>query len=645
LAVTVNSTPATPGTISGPATICSGSSNTYSITAVAGATSYTWTTPLGWSGTSTTNSITTTSSATSGNITVTADNTCGTSAAQTLAVTVNSIPTTPGTISGPATICSGSSNTYSVTAVAGATSYTWTTPLGWSGTSTTNSITTTAGATSGNITVTADNTCGTSAAQTLAVTVNSIPTTPGTISGPATICPGSSNTYSVTAVAGATSYTWTTPLGWSGTSTTNSITTTANTTSGNITVTADNVCGTSAAQTLAVAVNNMSATTSVISPLCNGGSDGTATVTPAGIGPFTYAWSNSQTTPTATALIAGTYTVVTTGAGGCTDTQTIIITEPSAIVVSLTQVNVSCFGGLNGSIDLTVTGGTGSYAFDWNSGAYTVEDPSGLVAGIYSGIITDVNGCTGSATTTITEPNALVANVVTATNPTTCGGTDGMIDISVNGGTPGYSFLWNNSAASEDLSGLAAGTYSCTITDTNGCITFANANLNDPNAPIVTLALSIDTACQATTAPFVLTGESPAGGTFSGPGVSGGSFDPMSANIGMNMISYTYTDINGCTGSIVDSIFVDICLGVPAPVDGPGFIIFPNPNNGNFTFQSTLTAPADLFIYDALGQLVSAQKVQPKMPQQLILNASGIYLITFISADGHRSSERVIVTK
>jgi hypothetical protein len=435
------------------------------------------------------------------------------------------------------------------------------------------------------------------------------------------------------------------PSGWSGSSTTNSITTTANATGGSITVTADNTCGTSAVQTLAVAVNNMSATTSFISPLCNGGNDGTATVTPAGIGPFTYAWSNSQTAQTATALVAGTYTVITTGAGGCTDTQTIVITEPGAIIVSSTQVNVSCFGGSNGSIDLTVTGGTGSYTFDWNSGMYTVEDPSGLTSGIYSGIITDGNGCTGSGTITITEPNALVATVVTATDPTTCGGTNGMIDISVSGGTAGYIFLWSNAATSEDVAGLTAGTYSCTITDANGCLASVNAGLNDPNAPAVTLALSIDTACQATTAPFVLTGESPAGGTFSGPGVSGGSFDPMSANIGVNMISYTYTDINGCTGSAADSIFVDICLGAPAPVEAPDFIIFPNPNNGTFTFQSTATAPADLLIYDALGQLVSAQKVQPEMPQQLIIHASGIYLITFISADGHRSSERVIINK
>jgi hypothetical protein len=171
--VTVNTAPATPGSISGTTTVCSGSSNTYSVTAVPGAISYTWTLPGGWTGTSTTNSITTTAGATGGNITVNATNTCGTSGTSSQSITVNPTPLTPGFIAGTSPICSGSSNTYSVTAVPGATSYTWTLPGGWTGTSTTNSITTTASATGGNISVTASNTCGTSGSSSRAITVPS----------------------------------------------------------------------------------------------------------------------------------------------------------------------------------------------------------------------------------------------------------------------------------------------------------------------------------------------------------------------------------------------------------------------------------------------------------------------------------------
>ena len=161
--------PAQPGVITGSTTPCSGSSQTYSVAVVPNATSYTWTLPTGWTGTSTTNSITVTTDTTGGNITVSAVNTCGLSSLQTSAVTPVLPPIQPGTITGSTTPCSGSSQTYSVASVAGATSYTWTLPTGWAGTSTTNSISATVGSTGGNITVSAVNTCGSSPVETFNV--------------------------------------------------------------------------------------------------------------------------------------------------------------------------------------------------------------------------------------------------------------------------------------------------------------------------------------------------------------------------------------------------------------------------------------------------------------------------------------------
>jgi uncharacterized delta-60 repeat protein len=275
LAIVVNIVPAQPGTITGNATLCSGTTTprTYSIAAVSGAASYTWTLPSGWTGTSNTNSITTTASTNAGNISVIANNICGSSSAQTLAMTMNNLPAQPDTINGTSTICSGTSNTYSITAVAGATGYTWALPGGWTGTSTTNSITATASATIGNISVTANNSCGPSSPQTLAIMVNNVPAQPGTINGTSVICSGTSNTYSIASVDGATSYTWTLPSGWTATSTANSIITTASSTAGNIAVTANNVCGPSSVRTLAITVNNIPAQPGTITgsaTICSG---------------------------------------------------------------------------------------------------------------------------------------------------------------------------------------------------------------------------------------------------------------------------------------------------------------------------------------------------------------------------------------
>lgn len=186
---TVNNTPETPGTISGTTPQCPAqTAQEYSISSVSGATSYNWTVPTGWSITSGSSSasiqVTTGSAGQNGDISVTAENACGTSAAQTKAVTVVSTPATPGSITGTTAQCPGlTSQEYSIAAVSGATSYNWTVPSGWSitggtGTATIQVTTGTAGQ-NGNIQVTAQNTCGTSSAQTLAVTVeNGTPATP-----------------------------------------------------------------------------------------------------------------------------------------------------------------------------------------------------------------------------------------------------------------------------------------------------------------------------------------------------------------------------------------------------------------------------------------------------------------------------------
>jgi uncharacterized delta-60 repeat protein len=170
--------PANAGSITGATSICSGTVNTYSITAVSGATSYIWTLPGGWSGSSTTTSISATSSSTSGSVTVTAQNSCGPSTKKTLAVNINPPPVKPGSITGLTTVCENSTNTYSISSVNNATYYVWTLPAGWSGTSSTTSIAVTAGGTAGSIAVTANNTCGSSASNTLSIAINPAPSKP-----------------------------------------------------------------------------------------------------------------------------------------------------------------------------------------------------------------------------------------------------------------------------------------------------------------------------------------------------------------------------------------------------------------------------------------------------------------------------------
>jgi hypothetical protein len=194
----------------------------------------------------------------SGNVAVTASNSCGTSTARTLAV--RSTTAQPGTITGTSlNLCAGGSFTYSIAAVTGASSYTWTVPTGCSitsntGTSITMSIP--AGFVSGTLSVVANNSCGSSVARTLAL--SGIPATPASITGPTSVCASAAGlAYSTPVVSGVTTYTWTVPTGASITTGagTNAITVKWGTVAGAVTVKAGNACGTNAtARSLSVAL-------------------------------------------------------------------------------------------------------------------------------------------------------------------------------------------------------------------------------------------------------------------------------------------------------------------------------------------------------------------------------------------------------
>ncbi|MFN8713874.1 MAG: SBBP repeat-containing protein [Bacteroidota bacterium] len=358
---------------------------------------------------------------------------------------------------------------------------------------------------------------------------------------------------------------------------------------------------------------------------CNGG---TASVTVSATG-GTPAYSNTGTyTQT-----VGTYSYIVTDTNGCADTTTITLTEPTPLVVSGSATAILCNGG-TADITISASGGTPGYV---NDGTFT------QTAGTYTFYVSDENGCEDSVIITVTEPAAVLATIVTVVDPTTCGGTDGAIDISVGGGTPGYSYLWNTTANTEDITSLNAGNYSCSITDTNGCTGSFNVSLADPNPPTVTLAIIADTVCNLDGA-FVLTGGSPAGGTYAGPGVTAGSFDPTTANAGINTITYTYTDAQtSCSASVTDVIYVDPCTGVAENLAENTFSVFPNPNNGIFTLQLNTTEIANVLIYDAVGKLVSAMQVQPNVQQQIAIESAGVYLITVVTDDGLRSSQRIVV--
>jgi hypothetical protein len=220
---------------------------------------------------------------------------------------------------------------------------------------------------------------------------------------------------------------------------------------------------------------------------CKGGNTGSIVLTVTGnTGNVTYQWSNGATTQNLTGLAAGTYTVTVTdnGTANCTATKTFTITEPSAISVIGVTSNVTQTGANNGSITLTVTGGTPPYTFQWSNGAMT-QNLTGLAAGTYTVTVTDARGCPVMKTFTIGGPSCNLALAATIQDVTCFGGSNGVISVGVSGGSGSYSFLWNDGATTQGRTGLKAGSYVLTVTDNvTGCkITTPTFIINQP-API-----------------------------------------------------------------------------------------------------------------------------------------------------------------
>ena len=253
--------PLMPGQINGDQNVCPAVEQTYFIDPVEGAEDYTWNLPIGWTGNSTSTSITVYTGTNGGLISVVANNSCGNSIAQTINVTVDSGPQQPGIINGNDTICTGSTQTYFIDPVAGAASYIWNLPAGWSGISNSPTITVQAGSNSGSISVVANSNCGASVPQTMFITSKSTPAMPALIYGSDTICDGSTQTYFIDPVPEATGYAWDFTFGTAIGVASTEITITAHNAVVNpgdfITVSAHNICGNSDMLTLPVKVNHL----------------------------------------------------------------------------------------------------------------------------------------------------------------------------------------------------------------------------------------------------------------------------------------------------------------------------------------------------------------------------------------------------
>ncbi|HTA81889.1 MAG TPA: SBBP repeat-containing protein [Bacteroidia bacterium] len=292
-------------------------------------------------------------------------------------------------------------------------------------------------------------------------------------------------------------------------------------------------------------------------PLCNGDSGSIIIKTlTGGTSPYTYLWNTGNTSSGIRTLV-GSYSVTITDSKGCAEVTDTTMVQPGVLVATVTSTNALCYNGYGSMSTAGTTGGTLPYFYMWSNGSTTSS--ISVVAGTDSVIVKDTNGCMASAKATITQPPQVVDSVVLLSRIVCNGDSTGSAKVIVSGGVPPYSYVWSSFTpqTTPTATGLPAGNYSVTVTDSNGCISTLSLSITQP-AGVVTTAATPKAICigQADTISATSTGGTP-------PYTYVWSTGVTSSSIIVNpVVTTTYAvistlDSNKCPG-IADTITVKV---------------------------------------------------------------------------------------
>ena len=229
-----------------------------------------------------------------------------------------------------------------------------------------------------------------------------------------------------------------------------------------------------------------------------GQSNGNAiAVVSGGTGGYTYLWSNGAITLPNPNILAGSHSFTVTDANNCKASAIALVNDiagPTVVITGTTAVK--CFGGNDGGGVASITGGVMPYTISWNNNPATTTVVTNFTAGQHAITVTDNAGCVGTASLSLSQPTQLVSAISSFSNVTCFGLTNGQATMSVNGGTPGYTYSWTPSAqTSSVMVNVGANTYTCNVKDANNCATSQVVNITQPQALVMAASSFSNISC------------------------------------------------------------------------------------------------------------------------------------------------------
>lgn len=455
------------------------------------------------------------------------------------------------------------------------------------------------------------------------IIINNVPPLITTLASVQPSCGLSNGSVTAMVTGGTGTYTYL----WSpGGATTSSITTLTPGTY-NVVVTDANSCTASASALLTNIASPIVSILSTTNVSCFGGNNGSAnSVVSLGTPPYVFSWSPfGGSTSTGTLLPAGSYTVTVTDDIGCTSTAVALIIEPLPLGISVTSLtNVLCDGNSDGTITVSGTGGSPAYSYNWSPIVSTLPSVTGLGIGSYTVNVNDLNGCSTSISIPITQPAVLTSAIGGSTNPTCFAGTNGTAFVSVAGGTIPYSYLWSNGQTGSTAINLAAGFYSVTVTDFNGC-TSSNTVLITQPTQVITSAGPNDTICLGSSGTLTASASGGAGSYYFAwqpPFVINSGTLVVSPTTNTNYVVIAY-DLLGCAGT-PDTISTVVYNLTAANLDAVTLVspICPGQSTTVSAIVTGITGPITYLWNNGLGTSPGPITVSPTVSTTYIVSVT-----------------------